>query len=204
MLFHFSLTLLACAASARATIAPTSPIATTVCIGNNICTISWVDDGATPSVASFGPTSLGLYVGSTTQQTLVQSLGTVSRPDRTTSINVNINANSGPDGSFYFIRFQSNSATLNGAPLQAFSSSFTLAGMTGQLSAAASAQIVGLVSTSSPTLVTTTVTSSLAPASSSQSPSLAPNIFAGSGAEHQTVGLTVIFIACILTLFLLD
>jgi hypothetical protein len=96
----------------------------------------------------------------------------------------------------------------------------SLTGMTGTLSADASAAVAGLAiapapsasadETDSTSVITQTVINySTASSSSSAGPSKASNIFADapsatSGAEHQTVGLSVIFLACIITLWLVD
>jgi len=76
LLLGFTL-LLAAISSVKATIAPTSPVASTVCVGGvvsgkllyvknslnlrvnvKICTISWIDDDTAPLATSFGRTSV--------------------------------------------------------------------------------------------------------------------------------------------------
>jgi hypothetical protein len=89
---------------------------------------------------------MGIYVGSVTQQTLVQDLGVIDNPAETTSINAvrsllgadpsllndtqTIDPLAGPAGNFYFIRAQSSDiidpTTRN--LLAAFSARFKCAG----------------------------------------------------------------------------
>ena len=65
-------------------------------------------------------------MGSTTEQTLIQNFGTIRNPATILEANYTIDATAGPDGDFYFIRLQSDSATsTSGEPLQAFSAQFT-------------------------------------------------------------------------------
>ncbi|KAM0746840.1 hypothetical protein T439DRAFT_383868 [Meredithblackwellia eburnea MCA 4105] len=122
----------------HASIYITNPIATTTLQGNKSFTITWLSDtgdgaGVTPLASSFGPTTIGLYTGSSTQQTLLLNLGTVSDPSKTKSLKATVPVTVGPSSAFYFLRFQSISATSSsGVPLQAFSARFTLSKMTGQ------------------------------------------------------------------------
>jgi hypothetical protein len=46
----------------------TSPVASTSMPAGQSATINWQDDGTSPSLASFGPASIGLYAGSQQQQ----------------------------------------------------------------------------------------------------------------------------------------
>mgnify|MGYP001572014326 FL=1 len=57
-------------------------------------------DTTQPKAAAFGAVSLGLYTGSSTQQTLLQNLGNVSDPVRTNKLAVKIDPRVGPDSSY--------------------------------------------------------------------------------------------------------
>jgi len=46
----------------------TSPVASTTFTGGQQATITWQDDGLTPTLASFGPAMVGVYVGNANQQ----------------------------------------------------------------------------------------------------------------------------------------
>lgn len=127
----------------QANIFITEPIGTTSCTGGQVCNIAWKDDGNAPLSSQFGDTTVGLYVGSAQSQTLVQLFGNLD-PAVTIDTNPTITPSVGPNGNFYFIRFQSVAAVdANNNPLVAFSAKFTLTGMTGTLTPAESSQISG-------------------------------------------------------------
>lgn len=46
----------------------TSPVASTTFAAGQQETITWQDDGMTPSLTSFGPALIGIYVGNANQQ----------------------------------------------------------------------------------------------------------------------------------------
>lgn len=159
--------------SCLAEIFVTNPIQTTTVRGGQTLTVRWRDDGTTPSADDFGPSSVGLYTGNRLQQTLLQPFGNVN-PSNENSVTATINPEVGPNGSFYFIRFQSLARTdAAGNPLLAFSSLFTLAGMTGQLDPAVLAQVSGITTplaqlpTAPASLVTRTSSSGSVSAASS-------------------------------------
>jgi len=137
----------ALAGSALAAISPTSPVAATTCTGGDVCKIAWIDDGKSPSAASMGETAIDLYTGSDTQQTLVASLTGVADPATVTQVSPTIPANVGPNGQ-YFIRFTShNLKDAAGQPVMAFSTRFTMTGMTGQANASAATVAGGAAAT---------------------------------------------------------
>ena len=69
MYFSSSLLVLAAAAApALATVYVTSPVASTSWAAGQSQTISWQDDGASPSLSEFGTAKVGIYVGSQTVQ----------------------------------------------------------------------------------------------------------------------------------------
>ncbi|EMD37069.1 hypothetical protein CERSUDRAFT_114965 [Gelatoporia subvermispora B] len=155
------LLLAAFAQSAFATIYITSPVATTSWAAGQQQNVNWQDDGTSPSLSAFGPASVGIYIGTVNQQTLVQEIVSNVDVSTTSSIAFTPDQTMGSNGDMYFIRFQSLSATdsTTGYPLEAFSSKFTLTGMTGQFNATEEAEINA---------------SSGAPAASSPAPTSAP------------------------------
>ncbi|GAA6042607.1 hypothetical protein JCM8097_003155 [Rhodosporidiobolus ruineniae] len=109
-------------------------------------TVSWRDDGTSPSWTSWGASSIGLYTGSATSQTLLATLGHVDDAATTPAMKITIDGGWGPDSDQqYFIRVQSDAGTdaTTSDPLQAFSARFTLSGMTGTFSSAVQAQLAG-------------------------------------------------------------
>lgn len=162
---------LALAQYAQATIAVSYPIASTTCTGGKPCgPFTWeIDDSVLPVGADFGETTVGIYVGSVNVQALFYNLKSISNPTKLSSIPaVTIPAKQGPDGDFYFLRFQSVKGVDNttGYPLQAFSAKFSLTGMTGKLSATQSAAVAASSTTATATntnIVTPTASSTPAP-----------------------------------------
>ncbi|KAI1792431.1 hypothetical protein LXA43DRAFT_341559 [Ganoderma leucocontextum] len=170
-MFSSVLLLIAAAVSpALATVYVTSPVATTSWAAGQQQTVSWKDDGTAPSLANFGPSKVSVYVGSQTQQTMVQSIVPSVDLSTTTSIVFTPDASTGQNGQYYFIRFESISfKDPNNAayPALAFSSKYTMTGMTGtfsadvqaEISAAASASATTAASQASTTASTTQITS---------------------------------------------
>jgi len=143
------LSLAAVAPLAQATVFVTEPVATSSIPASQAFTITWQDDGTAPSLATFGLSSIGLYVGSQQQQTLLQSIATNVDVSKVSSQAWTPDASVGPNSGAYFIRFQSNNAsnpTQAQYPAQAFSAKFTLTGMTGTFNASVQAQISGAAS----------------------------------------------------------
>ncbi|ORY88130.1 hypothetical protein BCR35DRAFT_289370 [Leucosporidium creatinivorum] len=104
--------------------------------GGKSFTVTWTADSGdsattTPLASKFGQTSVGIYTGSSSQQTLCQDLGIVD-PSKVQELKITVDAKAGPDSSLYFIRYESlNNTDSTGTPLLAFSSRFTLTGMKG-------------------------------------------------------------------------
>ncbi|KAJ8579767.1 hypothetical protein M405DRAFT_834264 [Rhizopogon salebrosus TDB-379] len=137
---------LALAASALANVFITSPVASTTFAAGQQETITWQDDGMTPSLTSFGPALIGIYVGNANQQTLLQTITPSVDVSTTSSFTFTPDGTIGPDGSDYFVRFQSLSlkdATNTQYPAQAFSAKFTMTGMTGTFNSTVQAEING-------------------------------------------------------------
>ncbi|GAA6023195.1 hypothetical protein JCM10207_004476 [Rhodosporidiobolus poonsookiae] len=143
-------------------------------------TVSWRDDGESPSWTEWGASTIGLYTGSATSQTLLTTLGTVDDAAKSPAQRITIDGGWGPDSSEYFIRVQSVSGVAtNGDPLQAFSARFTLTGMTGEWSPEVSAQLAGssvAAATTAAAGMTTSVRASATAAATAASGSLAAKV----------------------------
>ncbi|GAA5894852.1 hypothetical protein JCM5296_007598 [Sporobolomyces johnsonii] len=112
-------------------------------------TVTWEDDGNSPSSSSFGKSTLYIATGSSTQHTNLATIGHVTDPASTTEVKITVDATWGPDSTAYFVLLQSDNATdSSGTPLQAFSSRFTLHRMTGSFSSAVQAQLAAYSSAS--------------------------------------------------------
>lgn len=134
---------------AQATVFITDPVATSTLAAGQQSTVTWQDDGTAPSLATFGLASIGLYVGTQSQQTLLQSIATNIDVSKVNSQTWAPSATVGPNFAGYFIRIQSNSApnpNNTQFPAQAFSAKFTLTGMTGTFNSTVQAEISGAVS----------------------------------------------------------
>ncbi|OSD00529.1 hypothetical protein PYCCODRAFT_1426543 [Trametes coccinea BRFM310] len=156
--------LLAAASPALGNLFMTSPVASTTWAAGQQQTISWKDDGSAPSLADLGACKVSVYVGSQTQQTLVQSITDNVDVSTTSSIVFTPDASSGENGNYYFIRVESiNFKDPNNSqyPAEAFSSKYTMSGMTGTFDATVKAQIGASGAASS-----VAATSSQAPATS--------------------------------------
>ncbi|KIY69020.1 hypothetical protein CYLTODRAFT_350429 [Cylindrobasidium torrendii FP15055 ss-10] len=62
---------LQCMLSVHATLYVVEPRAGATCYGGQECTVTWLDDGATPLLTSYGMAQVGLYTGN---QQLVQTI----------------------------------------------------------------------------------------------------------------------------------
>ncbi|KAI0357677.1 hypothetical protein OH77DRAFT_1421762 [Trametes cingulata] len=145
--------LLAVASPALGNLFITSPVGSTTWAAGQSQTISWKDDGASPSLAQLGPCKVSVYVGSQTQQTLIQEIVPSVDVSTTSSIVFTPDASKGENGAFYFIRVESlglKDATNSQFPAEAFSSKYTMTGMTGTFSADVKAQISGAASGAAP------------------------------------------------------
>ncbi|TBU38982.1 hypothetical protein BD309DRAFT_970729 [Dichomitus squalens] len=149
-MFSTALLVLAAAVSpALATIYVTSPTASSQWTAGQQQTISWQDDGQSPSLANFGPSKVSVYVGNQIQQTPVQVITQSVDVSTTSSIVFTPDASTGQNGQYYFIRFESlglKDATNAAFPALAFSSKYTMSGMTGTFTAEELAQISAAVS----------------------------------------------------------
>ncbi|OCB89170.1 hypothetical protein A7U60_g3653 [Sanghuangporus baumii] len=119
----------------------TSPVEGTVCSGGSTCNINWQEDNDAPLLAEFGDASVGLFVGSVSQQTMLQNISDSVNVATTASIAFTVDPSAGPDDSIYFIRFDSLTSRNGTAPNQSFSAKFTLNGMSGTFNSTVQAQI---------------------------------------------------------------
>ncbi|KAF8465838.1 hypothetical protein DFH94DRAFT_821408 [Russula ochroleuca] len=131
---------------ARATVFVTNPVASTSLPAGQQATVAWQDDGTSPTLASFGPASIGLYAGNAQQQTLLQLISASTDVSKANSINWSPDPTAGPNFNNYFIRFTSLSlkdANQTQFNAEAFSAKFTLSGMTGTFNSTVQAEISG-------------------------------------------------------------
>ena len=75
----------------------TSPTESTTFTGGQQATISWQDDGKTPSLASFGLASVSIYVGNALQQTSLQTIVPSVNVSTTASIQFTPDPKIGPN-----------------------------------------------------------------------------------------------------------
>lgn len=123
----------AIAQPALATIAVTSPVASTDATGGKKLDIEWQDDGKSPLVngKEWGRISIWLATGSVNTQFKLAQLASNLSPD-TTYVSETIPASAGPNGKQYFLRFEgTRTDNKTGYPIMAFSARFQLDGMTG-------------------------------------------------------------------------
>jgi len=176
--------ILALSASAFATVFTTSPVASTTWQAGVSQTVAWQEstDGAKPTLEEFGPARISIYVGNAQQQTPLQTIGSSVDVSKNGSISFVPDPRIGPNGDFYFIRYESISlkdARAPQFPALAFSARFTLSGMTGTFSPAVSSQIAGASTapvggpqtTAATTPTTTSARTSLAATTTSRSTS---------------------------------
>jgi len=193
------LSLAAVAPLAHATVYITSPVGSSSLPAGQPATINWQDDGTSPSLAQFGPASIGLFVGNQQQQTLMQPIATDIDVSKVSTQSWTPDATVGPDSAVYFIRFTSNSFQDPNQPqfmAEAFSAKFALTGMTGTFNATIQAQISGAPAASSAastaaasggSTTRATSTGSTAPSSAKASTTASGAASANNGAGHITV-----------------
>ncbi|EPQ26051.1 uncharacterized protein PFL1_06260 [Pseudozyma flocculosa PF-1] len=142
--------LLAIAAGpAMATIIVTQPVASTTGHGDKHLQVEWHDDGAAPKFADWGKVNVYLATGSHDVQWRLQTLAEdVDAKD--TSDKYKIDPTVGPNGGYYFLRFEgSTPAAGSTSPPMAFSARFTLDKMTGTFNSTIKAELEGAGGTAS-------------------------------------------------------
>lgn len=138
----------AIAGSVSATVFPTAPVAATSWKAGTPQTIRWQESTTPtpPTLATFGNASIAIYTGNRNQQTLLQLITPSINVGTENSITFTPDPEIGPDGSEYFIRFESRvtqDPLSPQFPALAFSSKFELTDMTGQFNTTVQAQIDG-------------------------------------------------------------
>ncbi|KAJ7901709.1 hypothetical protein B0H14DRAFT_2668147 [Mycena olivaceomarginata] len=171
-MFSLSSAVVTLALTSSATTSPTQTLGFT---GGQPATITWIDNADQPPLASFGLAKVSIYAGNSKDQTSLQTISE-SVDVTTMSLGFTPDASIGPNGSQYFIRFESltnkdpNDPSI---PLLAFSHVFTLSGMTGVFNAQVQSQIdgqstapIGGTPTSSPSTAPSTTAANAAKVSS--------------------------------------
>ncbi|KAJ3563522.1 hypothetical protein NP233_g8893 [Leucocoprinus birnbaumii] len=146
-MFFKSFAALALAASpALATVFITNPVASTTFNGGQPATISWQDDGQTPTLQQFGNAMVSIYVGNALQQTSLQTIVPSVNVATTSSIQFTPDPSIGPNSNEYFIRVQSlgfMDPKNPQFPALSFSAKFTMNNMSGTFNSTVQAQIAG-------------------------------------------------------------
>jgi len=149
---------------AVATLYVTSPTASTTCTANQPCLLSWNDDGNLPPLSQIGSCSVGLYVGSQTNQFFLQALPDVVVSQQA-SATFQVPPNVGGNSNLYFVRFTSHNLTEGQYPWEGFSAKFTLTGMIGTFNDTELSAMTGATSAAGPTSTASIPSSSSGPAS---------------------------------------
>lgn len=128
--------------------------------------IAWNDDGKAPTHRDWGRVNIYLATGSRDVQFKLQTL------DRNVSYNqgrasCQIDPSVGPNGGYYFIRFEGTNTTTNAIPAMAFSARFSLDQMKGTFNQTIMSTIQGASGTGQLT----------AAAASATSPSSSPSFY---------------------------
>jgi len=145
----------------------TQPVGSTTFEAGKTGTVSWQDDGNKPSLSDYSVCTISIYVGNSQQQTRLQVLGSAVDVSKNNSLPFIADASIGPNGADYFIRVESNGfkdPKQTQYPAMAFSSKFTLSGMSGTFNQSVLDQIKGQ---STAPLLGATVSSTLSGSSSS-------------------------------------
>ncbi|KAK0498730.1 hypothetical protein EDD18DRAFT_1070313 [Armillaria luteobubalina] len=141
-----ALVLFGLATSALATVYITDPVGSTVWNAGDTVTVSWQDDGTSPTLAAFGASKFAIAVGNSLQQTTLQVIAENVNVATTSTLQFIPSANIGPAGDEYFIRVDSNSlkdANNSQYPALSFSAKFTINGLSGSFNSSVQAEIDG-------------------------------------------------------------
>ncbi|ETS63071.1 hypothetical protein PaG_02846 [Moesziomyces aphidis] len=156
---------LAAADAAVSTIVITKPVASTTGHGGKRLSVEWNDDGKSPSRRDWGRVNIYLATGSRDVQYKLQTLDTNVSYDQGQA-RYSIDANAGPNGGYYFLRFEgTNTSAAGGIPPMAFSARFTLDQMSGNFNSTIMSQVSGVSGTGQLTAAaaTASATASSAP-----------------------------------------
>lgn len=139
-----------------------SPCRSTNGSGGKNLDVEWKDDGSSPKASDWGNINIYLATGSHDVQYKLQTLDTNVAYNKGTG-SYKIDADSGPSGGFYFLRFEGTAG--NGTPPMAFSARFSLNGMSGTFNSTVQAQLSSSGGTASAGGAAATVTSAASSAS---------------------------------------
>ncbi|KAI0649825.1 hypothetical protein C8Q79DRAFT_923304 [Trametes meyenii] len=200
-MFAAAILLLAAVSPAFGTVFMTSPVGSTSWAAGQQVTISWKDDGQSPSLPEFGPSKVSVYVGSQTQQTLIQEIVPSVDVSTTSSIVFTPDGSKGENGAYYFIRIESLALKDKANPqfpAEAFSAKYTMTGMTGTFDATVKAQIgaaAGSSASSAPS-GTTAAGSSAAASKTASTSSHAASASTSAKANNGAISVSNSAVAC--------
>ncbi|SJX61949.1 uncharacterized protein SRS1_12933 [Sporisorium reilianum f. sp. reilianum] len=158
----FAVLALAAVDAAVSTIMVTKPVASTTGHGGKRLDIAWNDDGKTPTHRDWGRVNIYLATGSRDVQFKLQTLDTnVSYNQGGGSYRIDPTA--GPNGGYYFLRFEGTNTTTNAIPAMAFSARFTLDQMTGKFNQTIMSTLQGASGTAQLTAAAVAATTSSSP-----------------------------------------
>lgn len=92
--------------------------------------VEWNDDGKAPTHRDWGRVNIFLATGSRDVQFKLQTLATNVSYNQNSG-DYTLNANAGPNGGYYFLRFEGTNTTTNPIPAMSFSARFSLDDMSG-------------------------------------------------------------------------
>ncbi|KAJ7925169.1 hypothetical protein B0H13DRAFT_1975336 [Mycena leptocephala] len=199
---------LALTSSAFAALAVTSPTESISFVGGQQANITWVDNGAEPSLASFGLAKVSVFTGNSNSQTSLQLIAENVDVTNPLFLLFTPDPSIGPSATEYFIRFESNNLkdTANpNIPALAFSHVFTMSGMTGTFNATIQSEIDGqstapfggsaAASTTAATQAATTPKASTTAANKSAAPSSSASKSAKAAAASGSSAAVPAFVA---------
>jgi hypothetical protein len=149
MFSRFAVILVLSASSVLGNVFVTAPVASTSWAAGGPQTVQWEasNDTTDPiTLAQFGQAMIGLYAGNADEQTLLQQISPNTDVSTTASIQWTPQANVGPTGDNYFIRFTSinfKDPANPQYPAEAFSAKFTLTGMSGTFNSTVQSEVDG-------------------------------------------------------------
>ncbi|KIM52553.1 hypothetical protein SCLCIDRAFT_1223621 [Scleroderma citrinum Foug A] len=184
-MFPSAIVSLALAASALANVYLTAPVSSTSWPAGQQATITWQDDGQSPSLASFGVAKFSIYVGNANEQTPLQLISANVSVANVSSLTFTPDPTIGPNSDEYFIRVESlnlKDAKSPQYPALAFSAKFTLTGMSGQFNTSVQQEIDGQS--------TAPIGGTAAPTSGTSSPTAAPKTTASSSGTSKAASPT--------------
>ncbi|KAF8916682.1 hypothetical protein CPB85DRAFT_269475 [Mucidula mucida] len=154
------LSLLTIVSTAVADVYITFPVSGSSMSGGSPYNVTWEDDGAgTYALSDFGAAQFSIAVGGTSEQVILQIIGTDIDVSTLSMFEFTVDASIGGDSDGYFIRVDSNNLTdsdNNRYAMQSFSAKYTMDSMTGTFNSTMEALIADSTSTSEVATSTTT------------------------------------------------